>query len=407
MPRLPTIVHEFPRQFWILFGGTLINSIGSGIVFPFLTLYLHEQLHFSLTLVGFALTLWAGSQVVGQLLGGSLSDQFGRKKLMVFSLGSSALLLPVFGLADTFASSAMIAVLLGLTGAMYQPARDAMVADLVGAEKRPQAYGLVRVANNLGIAIGPAIGGFLASRSYLLSFVVSAVATLIFFLVTLVLIHETRPAIVLDRSAQARPGRFLDILENRPFVLFIGATTLVIMAAVQMMTILPVYMKDQFGLSESYFGWVMTTNAAMVVLFQFLITRATARFPRLPLIACGALFYAAGVGSVLAGDAFPHFVAAMAVATIGEMIVAPTSTTITADLAPANLRGRYMSVLGLTWSLGFGVGPALGGVVSEHLAPRALWPIMACLALAGGLVYLILARLAPIRGVRLADPVVE
>ena len=392
--RLQTLFHEFPRQFWILFGGTLINAIGNGMVFPFLTLYLHDKLNLSLTLVGFALTLWAGSGIAGQLIGGSLTDQFGRRKLMLFSLISNAILLPLFGLADTFVTAAAFAVLLGLTGSMYQPARDAMVADLVGPDKRPQAYGLVRVVSNLGIAIGPAIGGFLAARSYLLAFSVSAAATFVFFLVTIFFIRETRQLATARAGTVSLPGNFLSVLSNLPFVVFSTATTLVVLAAVQMMTVLPVYMNDQFGLGASFFGWVMTTNAGMVVLFQFPITRATERLPRLPLIAIGALLYAIGVGSVALGNSFEHFIAAMVVATLGEMIVSPTATSVTADLAPADMRGRYMSVLGLTWSLGFGLGPVLGGIVSDQIAPRALWPAMASAALAGGVIYLLLARFA-------------
>lgn len=391
--RLQNLIAEFPRQFWILFGGTLINSLGSGMVFPFLTLYLHQRLNLSVTLVGFALTLWAVSQLVGQLIGGSLTDQFGRRRLMVFSLLSSAIFLPLFGLADTFITAAGVAVFLGFTGAMYQPARDAMVADLVVPDKRPQAYGLVRVVSNLGIAIGPAIGGFLASRSYMLTFVLSAAATFLFFLVTVILIRETKPPVTAARSGTGPiPDNFLSILHDTPFIVFSAATTLVILASVQMMTVLPIYMKDQFGLGESFFGWVMTTNAGMVVLFQFPITRATEKLPRMPLIAFGAFLYALGVSSVGIASSFPHFVASMAVGTLGEMIVVPSATAVTADLAPQAMRGRYMSVLGLTWSLGFGLGPVLGGIISDQLAPRALWPLMGSAALAGAVVYLAMTR---------------
>ncbi len=396
IPSLRTLRDDFPRQFWILFGGTLINSTGSGMVFPFLTLYLHQRLQLSMTWVGIALSLWAASSVFGQVVGGSLTDRLGRKKLMVVSLAASAVLLPIFGLADTFLFAGAIAVAMGFSGAMYQPARDAMVADLVGTEKRPRAYALVRVVNNLGIAIGPAVGGFLATRSYLLAFSVSALATFVFFLVSLLMMHETLPVAPVHRAAHGPAGGFVDVFRNIPFVVFCAATTLVILASIQMMTVLPVYMKDNFGLGETFYGWVMTTNAGMVVLLQFPITRATERVRRLPLIAVGAVLYALGVGSVALGNQFPHFIAAMAVGTLGEMIVVPTSTAVTADLAPANLRGRYMSILGLTWTLGMMLGPTLGGLVSDNLAPRVLWPIMASCALAGALVYLALARFVPV-----------
>ncbi len=402
--RFSDLIAEFPRQFWVLFGGTLVNSIGGGMVFPFLTLYLHQRLNLSMTMVGFALSLWSASSLVGQLAGGSLTDSWGRKRLILVSLSLSALLLPVFGLADTFVPAAIAAMLMGLFNAMYQPARDAMVADLVEPAKRRQAYGLIRVVSNLGIAIGPAIGGFLASRSYMLTFSTSAAATLLFFFMSLTMLRETKPAVPSRREADEPAAGFVAVLRNAPFMVFIAATTCVVIASIQMMTVLPVYMKDQFGLGESYYGWVMTTNAGMVVLFQFPITRLTDRLSRLPLMAFGALLYAAGVGSVALGSTFAHFVAAMAVATLGEMIVVPTSTAVTADLAPADMRGRYMSLLGLTWTIGLGLGPILGGAVSDQVAPQALWPAMASVAVIGGIVYLFLTRYVTPRAPEAAAP---
>jgi MFS family permease len=63
----------------------------------------------------------------------------------------------------------------------------------------------------------------------------------------------------------------------------------------------------------------------------------------------------------------------MVILTVGEMILVPTGTTLTANLAPADQRGRYMGVYSLTWSLGVGVGPAVGGFLSDQIAPVAIW----------------------------------
>jgi MFS family permease len=401
--RLNKLVADFPRQFWILFGGTLINQIGSGMVFPFLTLYLHQRLSLSMTAVGVILSVWAISGLVGSLVGGSLTDQFGRKRLMVFSLGATAVGLVAFGFADALPTSIAAVVFVGFVSAMFQPARDAMVADLVGPDKRPQAYGLLRVVANLGIGIGPAIGGFLASRSYLLAFLASGSATGLFFLITLSQMHETMPAAAPRHKANAgAPGNFAAVLHDRRFVLFCVATSLAVVAYSQMMTVLPVYMKDQFGLGETFYGWVMTTNALMVVALQFPITRSTQRLARFPLIALGAVLYAAGVASVALGTTFWHFVVSMAILTLGEMIVVPTATAVTADLAPPQVRGRYMGALALTWNIGFGIGPILGGIITDQVFPRALWPIMGSVALAGALILVLLSRSEPRRIIRAA-----
>jgi MFS family permease len=204
--RLKNLIADFPRQFWILFGGTLVNQIGSGMVFPFLTLYLHQRLNLSMTLVGVILSIWAISGLLGSLVGGSLADQMGRKRLMVTSLGTNALGLVAFGFADTLPTAVAAVVFVGFVSSMFQPARDAMVADLVDTDKRPQAYGLLRVVANLGIGIGPAIGGFLASVSYLIAFLSSASATLIFFFITLfMMLRPSRPLRRGARRVRRRP----------------------------------------------------------------------------------------------------------------------------------------------------------------------------------------------------------
>jgi MFS family permease len=383
---------HFPRQFWILFGGTLVNSIGGGMVFPFLTLYLHQRLNLSLTYVGIILMFWSMSSLVGQIVGGALTDQLGRKRMMTTSLIASACVMAVFGFADSFAVASIIVVIAGFTGALYNPARDAMIADLVEPAKRPQAYSLIRVVANLGIAIGPAIGGFLAARSYLITFLGNASLTFVFFLITLTLIRETKPALASTQTTSRASGNFGTVLRDTRFVIFCLGVALCTILAGQMMAVLPVYMKDNFGLGESYYGWVMTTNAAMVVALQFLITRATQRVAPLMLTTGGALLYAIGVFSVTFASVFPHFILAMVVYTLGEMILVPTSTAVTADFAPPDLRGRYMGMLGLTWSIGFGIGPTLGGLIGDHIAPNAIWWITSLFGIFAALIFIALAR---------------
>jgi len=231
--------------------------------------------------------------------------------------------------------------------------------------------------------------------SYLIAFFSSAAATLLFFFITMLLMRETKPAVAPQMHTYTAPGNFGTVMRDRLFIAFCGASALAVIAYSQMMTVLPVYMKDQFGLGESFFGWVMTTNAGMVVLLQFPITRATEKLARLPLIAFGAILYAAGVATVALGGTFWHFIASMVILTFGEMIVVPTVTAVTADLAPTELRGRYMGVMGLTWNVGFGVGPILGGVITDQIAPRALWPMMGSAALVGAILLMLLARFMP------------
>jgi MFS family permease len=159
-----------------------------------------------------------------------------------------------------------------------------------------------------------------------------------------------------------------------------------------MMILLPVYAKENFGVPESQYGFIMAANAAMVVLFQFGITRRTERYPHARVLAVGALFYALGVGSVAWGSNFATFLASMVVLTIGEMIMVPTSTALTANLAPVEMRGRYMGLYSLTWNIGFGVGPVLGGLLNDQIAPVAIWYGGLVIGLAGAVGFAVLGR---------------
>jgi len=162
-----------------------------------------------------------------------------------------------------------------------------------------------------------------------------------------------------------------------------------------MVVLLPVYAKEQFNIIESQYGFIMATNAAMVVLFQYFVTQRTKRHTSLPVLALGALFYGLGVGSVALGQSFGAFWLSMVIMTIGELIIAPTGTSFTANLSPPDMRGRYMGVYGLTWAVGMGIGPVIGGYLSDRIAPVAIWYSALVFGLIAALAFLLLSRLAP------------
>ena len=132
--------------------------------------------------------------------------------------------------------------------------------------------------------------------------------------------------------------------------------------------------------------------AVMVVLFQYAVTGVSSRYPHLPVLALGSLFYALGAGSVAWGWNFPTFLTSMVILTIGELLLVPTATTLTANLAPPDMRGRYMGVYSLTWGIAFGIGPVVGGFLNDHVALVAIWYGGLLIGLAAMLGFLLLAR---------------
>jgi MFS family permease len=260
----------------------------------------------------------------------------------------------------------------GLFSPLLRVGANAMVADMVGADQRASAYALMRMGANFGVAIGPAVGGFVTGVSYSLAFYIAALAQLIVGFLLISFVRETVPKTEHEND-RSIDGGFGPIFRDRRFLAFCGVYTLAGLAYSILMVLLPVYANEQFNVPESEYGFIMATNAAMVVTLQFLITRVTERYHHLPVLAVGSLFYAFGVGSVALGSSFTAFLLSMIVLTVGEMIMIPTSTALTANLAPPDMRGRYMSMYGLTWGIAVGVGPVFGGLLNDKLAPVITW----------------------------------
>jgi MFS family permease len=386
----------YPRQFWLLFWGVLVNSSGSSMVWPFLTIYLRQRLDVPLTTIALLFTLNALAGMASTSLTGPAVDRFGRKGAMALSLGAGCVFMLALTRVDTLGSVAVLMVFKGFTDPLYRVGSDAMVADLIPPARRAGAYSLLRMIANLGVAIGPSIGGFITSVSYSLAFLIAAGTTLCYALLVGVFMRETIPQWPAEERAKQARG-YGPVLRDRPFMAFCAIYTFAGMAYSLMMVLLPVYVKENFGVPESSYGFIMAANAAMVVLFQYSVTRLTQRYYHLPVLAVGSLFYALGVGSVAWGTGFASFLVSMVILTIGELIMIPTSTALTANLAPPDMRGRYMGVYGLTWSVAMGIGPVLGGALNDQVAPVAIWYAGLLLGSVAMIGFLILGRLLPRR----------
>jgi MFS family permease len=372
LTRIRRATQGYPRQFWLLFWGMLVSRSGTSMVWPFLTIYLRQRLDISLTTVALLLTLNSAVGLVATSVAGPVVDRFGRKGAMVLGMMAASLNLLAMSAAGSLRLWTLLMAIDGGFSPLYAVGSQSMIADMIEPARRPGAYALLRMVANLGVAIGPSIGGFVTAASYALAFYIAAAAEFAFTLLVFFFIRETVPQREQAATTHVESG-YGPVLRDRPFLAFCGVYTLAGMTYSLMMILLSVYGKENFGVPESQYGFIMATNAAMVVLFQYGITRVTERFHHLPVLAVGSLFYALGVGSVALGHSFPAFLMSMVILTIGEMIMIPTSTALTANLAPPAMRGRYMGIYGLTWSIGFGIGPVLGGYLNDHVAPVAIW----------------------------------
>lgn len=184
---------EFPPKFWVLVIATFIDRIGGTMIFPFFALYITKTFNVGMTQAGLLFAIFSISGFFGSMMGGALTDKFGRRGMVIFGLVFSALSSVSMGLVDQLSVFYLLAVFVGLLSDIAGPARQAMVADILPEEKRAEGYGVLRVARNLAWIMGPMIGGFLAAKSYLLLFILDAITSLITAAIVYRLVPETKP----------------------------------------------------------------------------------------------------------------------------------------------------------------------------------------------------------------------
>ncbi len=382
------MLKEYPRQLQLMFYGMLISTIGSSMIWPFLMIYVRQRVNLPLTQVASLMTINATAGIIAASIAGPITDRVGRKWVMVISLVGNGLVYFFMSGAHTYLSFAILMTFSGSFNPLYRVGADAMLADLIPSEKRPDAYALMRLSNNAGISIGPMIGGFLSSLSFTITFFCAGVGMIIYSLLLAFFAIETLP----KHLSQAKQAGYLQVLRDSKFLTFIGAFMLTQMCATMIWILMPVYANGIYGVPESLYGFIPTTNALMVVFLQVFITRITKRFRPLLVMMVGTIFYTFGVGSVALGSSFIGFWISIVIMTIGELILMPTSSAYVANLAPTDMRGRYMSVAGLTWSAAIGIAPILGGFLNDNIAPVATWYGGFVVGTLGILGFLILSR---------------
>jgi MFS family permease len=329
--------------------------------------------------VGILFALFSISNFVGSILGGALTDRFGRKQVVIFSLVATSISSVFMGLASELEVFYLIAVLSGIFS-VGGPARQAMVADLLPEKKRAQGFGILRVSHNLSVAIGPALGGLLLGvTSYLSLFIIDAIASITVALLFAIFIAETKPERdeAEEESVSQSFGGYIHVMRDVLFMLFVAVCILMGLVYVNLNASLGVYLRDEFAVAEAGYGLLLSLNALMVVLFQFAITRRIENRPPLLVMAAGMLLYAIGFGMYGFVSTTAMFILAMIILTIGEMLIAPVSQALVATFSPEKMRGRYMAVFGISWMVPFAVGPYLAGLIMDNMDSRILWYIVA------------------------------
>ena len=358
--------------------GIVISTAGGSMIWPFLVIYASNKLNMPLSTVAALISINAGTGLIASFIAGTLADKIGRKAVMVFSLTVNGIAYLLLINAVTYLHFAGLMVLIGLSNPLYQVGADAMLADMIPSAKRTDAYAINRIANNAAFALGPAMGGFLATRSYNLAFYGAALG---FMTYSLLLFFQAKETLVITEQHDTTTrltGRevfksYSRVFQDKAYMTFVALVSIGLIAPTLIWILMPVYAKTNYGIPEGLYGWIPTTNALMCVFVQYFVTRITRRHKTLPVVGVGMLIYAIGTGSVALMTGFWGFWLSMVILTLGELTLVPTASKYVADIAPADLRGRYMSMHWLGWGLARTLSPIIGGFLNDNVSPQAIW----------------------------------
>ena len=437
--KLRFLYREYPAQFWLMITGVVISTAGGSMIWPFLLIYASGKLHMPLSTVATLISINAGTGLLSSFVAGTLADKIGRKVVMNFSLTMTGLAYFLLMRAETYPQFVGLMIMIGLSNPLYQVGADAMLADMIPPEKRTDAYAINRIANNAAFALGPAAGGFLATRSYNLAFYAAGTGFVIYSLLLFFLARETletsgtsqtsrwwkvnpgtslrniiaafkpRPVdrvgtkISLGQASNSKEEGYRQVFQDKNYMAFVFLTSVGLIAPTMLWILMPVYAKTNYGIPEALYGWIPTTNALMCVFVQYWVTSITRKHQTLPILSIGMLIYAVGTGSVALMSSFWGFWLSMVVLTFGELTLVPTASKYVADLAPADLRGRYMSTYWLGWGLARTLSPIIGGFLNDNIAPRAIWVGGLLVGLTSAFSLFLLSRITFPKTARLAE----
>ena len=381
-----------PRDVWVLFITTLINRLGT-MVLPFLVLYLTRELHFSVSQAGFILALYGAGAMITAPLSGMLCDRFGAGKIVKLSLMLSSICLCLFPFVRSFTGVFIMTLLLAMTSEMFRPASATLVSLAVQPEKRKAAFAFYRQAINIGMSVGPAMGGFLAGVSFFYIFLVDGLTSLAGALIAVLALRSGT-----GKSAGPESYTTNDTTApawtDRAFIYYLIALLPIMIVFFQHISTMSLYMVKDLKLSEAAYGLSFTFNTILVILFEVPLNFYTSHWSFRRALSLGCFLIALGFGCLIFADGFWPVLGTVFIWTVGEMMFLPVSAAYVAELAPQKRQGQYMGFYTMAFSIAFTIGPWLGTVIMEKFGSTFMWILMFFLGMISSVMLL---RIQPVK----------
>jgi MFS family permease len=359
-----------PKAAWFLSLVVLINRTGSIVLF-FMTLYLTTQKNFTVAEAGQMISIYGVGALFGALLGGWFADRIGAINVQLYSLFLSGIGYITLGYIEQTFHIAILLFFIALVSEAFRPANATTIAEVTPPEKRARAYALNRLAVNVGVTIGPAIGGFLATVSYMYLFWIDGLTCLIaslflwYFLDRLK--NKSSISIVDKQSVVSSPWKDKIYLYMLLLLLIMG------FAFVQIFNTWPLYLKTFYLLLEDKIGLLLALNAIMVAFLEMPLVHNLEKYNTIKIMGFGGFLLLFGFALLPLGNSMLFAVLSVTVWSTGEILVFPFMAGFISNRANERNRGKYMGMFTFNFALALVFGPAAGTWIYEVYGPGFLW----------------------------------
>lgn len=373
------------REVWLLAIVMLINRSGT-MVLPFLTVYLTQELHFSIQNAGLVSMCYGVGSVLGTFLAGHFSDRYGYYPVMFWSLTLSGIVLLGLQFVTSLFWLCTIAFLLSTVADMLRPANMSSVALFSNSETRIRSVALVRLAINLGWGIGPAVGGVVAFYlGYRWLFWIDGLTCL--FAAAFFFRFLPRSLFRRRQSAEKEEhiGATSSVYRDRTFLEFVFWTMLSAATFFQLLSTVPVYYKENLRMDEHIIGLILGLNGFLVALLEMpLVYVLEKRVQMIRVIVVGTVLIGLSYWILNLGPWIALAYVSTVVMTIGEILTMPFANAFAMVRSNAYNRGRYLALYALAYSVAFIVAPLIGTQIAGTWSFYYLWYAMLFLSIVAG-----------------------
>lgn len=364
---------------WLLSLVTLINRAGT-MVIPFMTIYLTNELDFTVVQTGYIMACFGAGSVAGSYLGGKLTDLIGYFQTMFWSFFLGGFMFFLLMYQKDFYSVAIFIFLLSLINDLFRPALFSAVAIFSPEKDRTRSISLIRLAINLGFGVGPAFGGLIAETvGFSWLFIVDGVTCISAAL----FVWWKIPRNVKPQHEESQKHEIpASIFQDRIYLGFLFLTTLIAIIFMQLIFIIPVYLKDVLQFSEANVGYLMALNGLLIAAVEMpLVHHCEDRKTNLYWVMVGTTMVCMSYLFLVLPDAnlawFLLPVLFMITISIGEIFMFPFTNSFAFSRSNDQNRGSYMGYYSMTFSISLIIAPIVGFQVADIFGYDILFYVLA------------------------------